>query len=135
MANDIFFGSSEMDDIKFGSSQVDKVYLGSDLVWSPGTTPGKILTSSLDDSGVAAGNYAGTYVVPQDSATASGSGAKFLITVIYVSNKGRSFMTAQQINTGDEGSGYAVGEIITLDMSSVGGTWSPPDIEVLTVTS
>ena len=136
MANDIFFGSSEMDDMKFGSSQVDKVYLGDTLVW-PISITGAIISSTLDLSGAAAGNHAGTYTnVPQDFSDESGTGAKFDITVIYVSNKNRSVVSAQSINSSNQGSGYIVGEVITLDMSGVSGTWSTaPDIEVVTVTT
>lgn len=134
MANDIYFGSAQVDDVKLGSSQVDKVYIGDTLVW-PIVSSGKVLTSGLDYSGVASGNHAGTYLVPQLTADIAGLGAKFNITVTYVSNKNRSSVTVQAVDSNNQGSGYAVGEIITLDMSSVGGSWTAPDVEVLTVTS
>jgi len=136
MANDIYFGSSEIDDVKLGSSQVDKVYIGDTLVW-PISTAGAVTSSALDDAGRAAGDYSGTYTnVPQSSSDGSGTGAEFDLTITYLSNKNLSYVSSQSISLGNQGSGYAVGEVITLDMSGVGGTWSPAiDIEVLTVTS
>lgn len=134
MANTIYFGSSEMDDLKLGASQVDEIYFGATKVW-PTSVSGAIITLTIDDVGVAAGDQSGTYTVPQDSSDGSGTGAQFDITVGYVGGKGRSFLDTATISSGNEGSDYASGEIVTLDMSSVGGSWSNPDIEVLTVTS
>lgn len=134
MANDIFFGSSEMDDLKLGASQVDEIYFGATKVW-PLSVSGAIITLAIDSQGAVAGDYSGTYTVPQDSSDGSGTGAQFDITVGYTSSKGRSFLSTATINSGNEGSGYASGEIVTLDMSSVGGSWTAPDIEVLTVTT
>ena len=135
MANGIKFGSSEMDNLKFGSQQVDEVYLGAVLVW-PISTSGAIITIDEDNVGSVAGNYTGSYVVPQLSTDGSGTGAEFAITVAYNLGKNKGFVSAYAIETGEGGSGYAVGEIVTLDMSSVGGTWSPAvSMEVLTVTT
>lgn len=136
MANDIYFGATQLDDLKFGSSQVDKVYLGDVLVW-PISTSGGIISTTIDEGGVAAGDHSGTYNnVPQLSSDGSGTGAEFNITVTYVSNKNRSVMTSQAVDISNQGSGYASGEIVTLDMSGTSGTWgTPPDIEVLTVTT
>lgn len=136
MANDIFFGATQLDDLKFGATQVDAVYLGADKVW-PVSVVGAITSSIIDNAGAAGGDHAATYTnVPQDFSDGSGTGAKFDITVTYVSNKNRSVVTAQSINLSNQGSGYIVGEVITLDMSGVSGTWSTaPDIEVVTVTT
>ena len=135
MANGIKFGTSEMDNLKFGAVQVDEVYLGAVLVW-PISTSGSIITIGDDEDGSAAGNYSGSYVVAQLSTDGSGTGAEFAITISYNLGKNKSFMSTEAIETGEEGSGYAAGEIVTLDMSTVGGTWSPtPRIEVLTVTT
>lgn len=132
MANNIYFGSSEMDDLKLGADQVDEIYLGANKVWP---SSGAIITLAIDDVGAANGDHSGLYTVPQDSSDGSGTGAQFDISVTYLSNKGRSFLGTATINSSNEGSGYASGEIVTLDMSSVGGSWANPDIEVLTVTS
>jgi len=135
MANDIYFGSAQVDDVKLGSSQVDKVYLGSELVW-PISTSGSIITIGEDEKGDADGDHSGSYVVPQLSSDGSGTGAEFAITVGYSSSKNKSSVSAQAIESGEEGSGYIVGEIVDLDMSTVGGTWTVnPSIEVLTVTT
>ena len=136
MANGIKFGTSEMDNLKLGAVQVDKVYLGAVLVW-PISTSGSIITIGQDQDGSAAGNYSGSYVVAQSSTNGSGVNAEFAITIGYNLGKNKSFLTGQAIETGEEGSGYVVGEIVTLDMSTVGGTWTadPPSIEVLTVTT
>ena len=135
MANGIKFGGSEMDDLKFGSVQVDEVYLGAVLVW-PISTSGAIITITDDEIGSAPGNHTGSYTVAQLSTNGSGTGAEFAITIGYNLGKNKSFMSAEAISSGDEGSGYVAGEIVTLDMSTASGTWSPtPRIEVLTVTT
>lgn len=136
MANDIFLGSSQIDDIKSGIKNVAKVYIGDTLIW-PVSVSGAITSSALDHAGRATGDYSGTYTnVPQDFSDGSGTGAKFDLTITYTANKNLSSVTAQSINLSNQGSGYIVGEVITLDMSGIGGTWSPAcDIEVLTVTT
>ena len=128
----ISLGSGSISALKLGSTTVTKAYLGSTLIYP---TSGAILTVGVDGSGVAAGNHAGSYTVPQSSSTGSGTGAQFDITVTYQSSKDRSGMTAVSINASNAGSGYASGEIVTLDMSSVSGTWTAPTVEVLTVTA
>ncbi len=133
MANDIFFGATQLDDLKFGSSQVDAVYLGADKVWP---TAGAVITSSIDEQGEGPGDVSGLYVFEQSSTDGSGAGAKFAVTVSYSNRKNKSYVSAQQINTGDEGSGYAVGDLITLNPGPTGVTWTVnPVVEVLTVTT
>ena len=128
----ISLGSVDVGKLALGSSLVSKAYLGSTLIYP---TSGAILTVGVDGSGSANGDYTGLYTVPQSSSDGSGTGAQFAITVTYTSSKGRSSVSAVSISASNAGSGYASGEIVTLDMSSVSGTWTAPTVEVLTVTA
>jgi hypothetical protein len=129
----ISLGSSSISDLKLGTSAVTKVYLGSTQVWPVG---GAIITSSIDEQGDCSGDVSGLYVFEQSSTDGSGVGAKFAVTVSYNQRKNKSFVSAQQINSGDEGSGYAVGDLITLNPGPTGSTWvTDPIIEVLSVTT
>jgi hypothetical protein len=122
-------------DISIKSVALTEVFIKDVQVWEDPAAAGAILTIAIDDQGAASGNHTGLYTVPQDSSDGSGTGAQFSITVVYTSNKNRSSISAASIDTSNPGAGYASGEIVTLDMSSVGGTWQQPDIEVLTVTT
>ena len=126
----------EITEVAVKAVEIQGVYVKDVEVW-PTSVAGAVVTSAIDDAGRAAGDYSGTYTnVPQSSSDGSGTGAEFDITITYTANKNLSSVTSQSISLGNQGSGYAVGEIITLDMSGVGGTWNPaPDIEVLTVTT
>ena len=127
----------EIVEIGVKAVEIQKVYLKDVQVWEPPSAAGAVLTTAIDNGGRAQGDYSGTYTnVPQDFSDESGTGAKFDITISYVANKNLSTVTSQSINLNNQGSGYIVGEVITLDMSGIGGTWNPtPDIEVLTVTT
>jgi hypothetical protein len=110
MANDIFFGTGELDDLKIGTSQVDKVYLGDTLVW-PIVVASGVDTVSIDNAGfikVAATTYACT----QRSTTGSGTGFTCTATI-----NGSFNCTAITIT--NKGTGYAVNDEITLDFTSV----------------
>ena len=122
-------------DISIKDVALEQVFIKDVQVWAAPVPAGAIITLTIDDVGEATGDYSGSYTVPQDSTTGSGTGAQFDITVGYVSNKSRSFLASATINSGNEGSGYVTGEIVTLDMSSVGGSWAGQAIEVLTVTT
>ncbi len=115
--------------------EIGQVYIKDVQVWAPPVTGGAIITLTIDDDGDASGDHYGLYTVPQLSSDGSGTGAQFDILVDYNSRKNVSFLYTAAIDTGNEGSGYAVGEIVTLDMSTVGGSWTEPQIEVLTVTT
>lgn len=129
----ISLGSGSISALKLGSTTVTKAYLGNTQVWPVG---GAIITSSIDEQGACAGDVSGLYVFEQSSTDGSGIGAKFAVTVSYSSRKNQSYVSAQQINTGDEGSGYAVGDLITLNPGPTGSTWTTnPVIEVLSVTT
>ena len=105
-------------------------------VWELPSTGGAVITSSIDEVGDYSGDVSGTYVFEQSSTDGSGTGAKFAVTVDYFQRKNRSYISAQQINTGDEGSGYAVGDLITLNPAPTGSLWADnPIVEVLSVTT
>jgi len=129
----------EITEVAVKAVEIQGVYVKDVEVW-PTSVSGAVVTSAVDDAGRVNGNLGGTYTnVPQLSSDGSGTGAKFDITVTYVSNKNLSAVTAQSVNLNNQGTGYAVGEIITLDMSGATGpnaNWNPkPAIEVLTVTT
>lgn len=129
----ISLGSGSISALKLGSTAVTKAYLGNTQVWPVG---GAVITSSIDEQGEGPGDVSGLYVFEQSSTDGSGAGAKFAVTVSYSSRKNKSYVSAQQINTGDEGSGYAVGDLITLNPGPTGVTWTVnPVVEVLTVTT
>lgn len=113
MANDIFFGSSEMDDLKFGSSQVDAVYLGSDKVWPASSS---VLTVSINNAGSFKNVSAGNYAAIQRSTSGSGTGATFTVTLAI---SGPSIIITAIASIDSGGSGYAVSDTITLDLTSV----------------
>jgi hypothetical protein len=129
----ISLGSGSISALKLGSTTVTKAYLGSTRVWPVG---GAVITSSIDEQGDCSGDVSGLYVFEQSSTDGSGTGAKFAVTVSYNNRKNKSFVSAQQINSGDEGSGYAVGDLITLNPGPTGSTWViNPIIEVLSITT
>lgn len=110
MANDIFFGATQLDDLKFGSSQVDAVYLGADKVW-PAASGVASVTISTGGFIKFAG---GTYATVQRSTSGSGSGATF--NVVLDGNTGAATSVSSITAAG---SGYAVGDTITLDYTSI----------------
>jgi hypothetical protein len=122
-------------DISIKGVALTEVFIKDVQVWEAVAAAGAILTIAIDEPGSANGNHSGLYTVPQDSSDGSGTGAQFSITVSHISNKNRSYISAASIDASNPGSGYASGEIVTLDMSSVSGSWQQPDIEVLTVTT
>lgn len=110
MANDIFFGATQLDDLKFGSSQVDAVYLGADKVWPAASGVASVTISTggfIKFSG-------GTYATVQRSTSGSGSGATF--NVVLDGNTGAATSVSSITAAG---SGYAVGDTITLDYTSI----------------
>ena len=115
---------------------ITKAFIKDVQVWELPSTGGAVITSSIDDIGEYIGDVSGLYVFEQSSTDGSGTGAKFAVTVSYIQRRNRSYISAQQINTGDEGSGYAVGDLITLNPAPTGVTWATnPVIEVLSVTT
>ena len=114
MANDIFFSDDEIDAVKFGAITAQKVYLGDVLVW-PIAADG-VLTVSIDIAGVFKSTSAGNYAAVQRSTTGSGSGATFTVTL-----SAAGFLTSctAVASIDSAGSGYAVNDTITLDLTSV----------------
>ena len=110
MANDIFFGATQLDDLKFGSSQVDAVYLGADKVWPAASGVASVTISTggfIKFSG-------GTYATVQRTTSGSGSGATF--NVVLDGNTGAATSVSSITAAG---SGYAVGDTITLNYTSI----------------
>jgi len=115
---------------------ITEAFIKNVQVWELPSTGGAVITSSIDQIGEYIGDVSGTYVFEQSSTDGSGTGAKFAVTVGYESRKNKSFLSAQQINTGDEGSGYAAGDLITLNPAPTGSLWAVnPIVEVLSVTT
>jgi hypothetical protein len=119
MANNIFFGSSEIDDLKLGASQVDEIYLGAVLVWPPasGFVAGSI--SNVGNTKVGAGTYAAT----QFATSGSGTGATFNVTINAIRQ-----CTAFTVTNG--GSGYVTSDTVTLDVTGVSAGFQNPRIEL-----
>lgn len=133
MANDIFFGSSEMDDIKFGSSQVDKVYIGSDLVW-PISTTGAVASVTISEPGVVRTGASGNFDAAQfgSASPAGGTGFDSSVTMTFISGA-NYYVSAISITNG--GSGYSVGDVITLKLDAYGGNLhiTPPQVTVASI--
>jgi hypothetical protein len=128
----------EIPDISIKDVALVEVFVKDVQVWEEASTGGEIITLQIVDDGDGSGggpNVPPLYTVPQLSSDGSGTGAEFNITVTFNSQKWIMTVTAASIDSDNPGSGYAVGEIVTLDMSSVYGSWSEPEIEVLTVTT
>lgn len=103
----INLGSGVVKDVKLGSTSASKVYLGTDLVWPPASG---FATGTISNGGsIKAINN--TYSATQYSTSGSGSGATFTVTL--VSRVATSFT----ITAG--GTGYAVGDTVTLDITGV----------------
>lgn len=115
MANGIFFSDDEMNNIKLGPVQVDKVYLGQTLVY-PISTSGPVLTLSISNMGSIKGTSAGNYAAVQRSTDGSGSGATFSITL---GTTGLIFGATAINSITATGTGYEVGDLITLDYTSI----------------
>jgi len=111
MANDIFFGTGELDDLKIGTSQVDKVYLGDTLVW-PVVVASGVGTVSIQNAGFVKVTPTSGYTCIQRSTTGSGTG--FTCTATIDSN-----FNCTAITITDKGGGYAVNDEITLDFTTV----------------
>jgi len=114
MANDIFFSDDEIDAIKFGAVTAQKVYLGDTLVW-PIASDG-VLTVSIDNAGLFKSTSAGNYAAIQRSTSGSGSGATFTVTAAV---SGIATVVTAVVSIDSAGSGYAVNDTITLDLTSV----------------
>ena len=116
MANDIYFGSTQIDDIKFGSSQVDKVYLGDTLVWPPASG---VASVTISTAGVIRLPQAGTGGCTQRSVSPAG-GTGFTCNATFSQISGSNFFECTSgPSITNVGSGYSVGDVITLDITSV----------------
>lgn len=114
----ISLGSASISALKLGSTSVSKAYLGSTLVFP---TASGFATGTIFETGsirTANGDYAAT----QFATSGSGSGATFNVTLV---NKGA---TAFTITTG--GTGYAVNDTVTLDITGVSAGNQVPRVEL-----
>ena len=117
MANNIFLSDDEIDAVKFGAITAQKVYLGDVLVW-PIAADG-VLTVSIDIAGAYKATSAGNYAAIQRSTSGSGSGATFTVTI---GLSGFAIVVTAVSSIDSAGSGYAVNDTITLDLTSVADT-------------
>jgi len=118
----ISLGSGSITTLKLGSTAVTKAYLGSTQVFPVASG---VATATISVSGnIRTGN--GTYASTQFATSGSGSGATFDVVI--------ASRTATSFSVTGAGTGYAVGDTITLQIGSVPGNFQSPRVE-LTVAS
>ena len=105
----ISLGSGSITALKLGSTAVTKAYLGSTQVFPVASG---VATATISVSGnIRTGN--GTYASTQFATSGSGSGATFDVVI--------ASRTATSFSVTGAGTGYAVGDTITLQIGSVPG--------------
>ena len=114
----ISLGNGSIGTLKLGSTSVSKAYLGSTQVFpaASGFATGTISVTG----GIRTAN--GDYAATQFATSGSGSGATFGVTLV---NKNAIAFT---ITTG--GTGYAVNDTVTLDITGVSAGNQVPRVEV-----
>lgn len=118
----ISLGSGSISALKLGSTAVTKAYLGSTQVFPVASG---VATATISVSGnIRTGN--GTYASTQFATSGSGSGATFDVVM--------TSRTATSFSVTGAGTGYAVGDTITLQIGSVAANFQSPRVE-LTVAS
>ena len=118
----ISLGSGSISALKLGSTAVTKAYLGSTQVFPVASG---VATATLSVAGnIRTGN--GTYASTQFATSGSGSGATFDVVI---NNR-----TATSFSVTGAGTGYAVGDTITLQIGTVSSFFQNPRVE-LTVAS
>jgi len=118
----ISLGSGSISALKLGSTAVTKAYLGSTQVFPVASG---VATATISVSGnIRTGN--GTYASTQFATSGSGSGATFDVVI--------ASRTATSFSVTGAGTGYAVGDTITLQIGSVSAGFQSPRVE-LTVAS
>ncbi|QDP47880.1 MAG: hypothetical protein GOVbin225_1 [Prokaryotic dsDNA virus sp.] len=118
----ISLGSGSISALKLGSTAVTKAYLGSTQVFPVASG---VATATLSVAGnIRTGN--GTYASTQYATSGGGSGATFDVVI---NNR-----TATSFSVTGAGTGYAVGDTITLQVGSVSSMFQSPRVE-LTVAS
>jgi len=118
----ISLGSGSITALKLGSTAVTKAYLGSTQVFPVASG---VATATISVSGnIRTGN--GTYASTQFATSGSGSGATFDVVI--------ASRTATSFSVTGAGTGYAVGDTITLQIGSVSAGFQSPRVE-LTVAS
>jgi len=118
----ISLGSGSISALKLGSTAVTKAYLGSTQVFPVASG---VATATLSVAGgIRAFN--GTYASTQFATSGSGSGATFDVVI--------ASRTATSFSVTGAGTGYAVGDTITLQIGSVSAGFQSPRVE-LTVAS
>jgi hypothetical protein len=118
----ISLGSGSISALKLGSTAVTKAYLGSTQVFPVASG---VATATLSVAGNIRTNN-GTYASTQFATSGSGSGATFDVVI---TNR-----TATSFSVTGAGTGYAVGDTITLQIGSVPAGRQVPRVE-LTVAS
>lgn len=104
----ISLGSGSISALKLGSTAVTKAYLGSTQVFPVASGVASVTISTAGFISFSAGTYAAT----QRTTSGSGSGATFNVVLSSFAATSVSSITAA-------GSGYAVGDTITLDYTSI----------------
>ena len=106
----ISLGSGSISALKLGSTAVTKAYLGNTQVWPVASGVASVTIST----GGCIKFAGGTYATVQRSTSGSGSGATF--NVVLDGNTGAATSVSSITAAG---SGYAVGDTITLDYTSI----------------
>lgn len=130
----IKLGSTSINKVYLGATEIKKAYLGSVLIIdnaTPAAPAGSILTYTLTYEGYGSsfgGPSAGTHTLTQDSTTGSGTGVEWTGTY-------NSDFDTRAITSIDSlvlaGSGYVVGEVVTVVTAS--GNWS--NLPTITINS
>lgn len=108
-------------DIQAGTTQIKKVMIDGVEVWNLGAFSAATVTNQ---GSAPFGTTSGTYTFNVISSTGSGSGGQITGNVTFVRR------LDSIVSIVDGGQGHAIGDILTLEMTT-GGTWfTNPQIEV-----
>lgn len=107
-------------DIQAGTTQIKKVIIDGTVVWSLG----EFSAATIDNDGSGPFGLAnGTYTFNVISSTGSGTGGQITGTVVL-----RNLDSIVSIVTG--GTGHAIGDILTVEMTTGSSWFTDPTIEV-----
>lgn len=91
-----------------------------------GLISGAVSSATVSNAGFWFGATAGQYTAVQAGTSGSGVGAEFLVTV-----SGNALISVDSVSSG--GSGYALGDLVTLSIAGMGGFVGAPSVIQVTV--